>query len=76
LIDKNKIIYVFIFYVKKKSNLKMNSSEEDCNRTIRVDYPYLVEKCSSVTIIIDDNIKLAATIWMPKSCFLLLKNIY
>jgi hypothetical protein len=54
----------------------MNSSEEDCNRTIRVDYPYLVEKCSSVTIIIDDNIKLAATIWMPKSCFLLLKNIY
>lgn len=56
--------------------IKMNSSEEDCNRKIRVDYPYLVEKWSSVTIIIDDNIKLAATIWMPKSCFILLKNIF
>lgn len=45
----------------------MNLPEDDCPRNIRYEYPYLVEKWSSVTITLDDNIKLAANIWMPKS---------
>jgi hypothetical protein len=46
----------------------MDSSIVDgCNPSIRTEYPYLIEKCSTVTIEIEDNIKLAATIWMPKS---------
>lgn len=34
---------------------------------IRVDFPYDIEKLSNISIVVDENIKLAATIWMPKS---------
>jgi hypothetical protein len=40
--------------------------DENC-RSIRNEYPYIIEKCSRITIVVDDNIKLAATIWMPQS---------
>ncbi len=43
------------------------SSNDDSHRRIRTEYPYFIEKYSSVTIILDDNIKLAATLWIPKS---------
>jgi hypothetical protein len=36
----------------------MDSSIVDgCNPSIRTEYPYLIEKCSTVTIEIEDNIK-------------------
>jgi hypothetical protein len=41
--------------------------------SIRKIYPYLIEKYSSVTIEIEDNIKLSATIWMPQSFIILFK---
>lgn len=38
---------------------------------IRTEFPYDVQKFTQVTIILQDNIKLAATLWIPKSfiCF-------
>jgi hypothetical protein len=45
----------------------MSLSGEDSHRRIRSEFPYLVEKCSTVTIVLDDNIKLAGTLWIPKS---------
>ena len=37
------------------------------NRRIRTEYPYLIEKHTAITIVLDDNVKLAATLWLPKS---------
>jgi predicted acyl esterase len=42
----------------------------NCEPSIRNEYPYIVEKLSSITIVLDDGVKLAATIWMPISCIL------
>ena len=42
------------------------SYSNDSNRRIRNEYPYFIEKISTITIVLDDNIKLAATLWMPK----------
>jgi hypothetical protein len=46
---------------------RMTLFDKDSNRIIRTEYPYFIEKYSSITIILNDNIKLAATLWMPKS---------
>ncbi|CAF5051668.1 unnamed protein product, partial [Rotaria sp. Silwood1] len=43
-----------------------SSNVDDCDPSIRNEYPYIIEKYSSITIELEDNIKLAATIWMPK----------
>ena len=37
------------------------------NRSIRTDFPYTIDKLTTVTIVLDDGIQLAANIWMPKS---------
>ncbi|CAF0802533.1 unnamed protein product [Adineta ricciae] len=39
--------------------------KENCS--IRTDFPYELDKLTTVTIILDDGIQLAANIWMPKS---------
>ncbi|CAF4835932.1 unnamed protein product [Rotaria sp. Silwood1] len=44
-----------------------SSNVDDCDPSIRNEYPYIIEKYSSITIELEDNIKLAATIWMPKN---------
>ncbi|CAF3320269.1 unnamed protein product, partial [Rotaria sp. Silwood2] len=44
----------------------MKPSEKDVNRRIRSEFPYKVEKSTQVSIAVDDNIQLAATIWMPR----------
>ena len=41
--------------------------EKDFHRTIRSEFPYGVEKLREMSILVDNHIKLAATIWMPKS---------
>ncbi|CAF3562233.1 unnamed protein product [Adineta steineri] len=42
-------------------------SPKNSNRSIRTEYPYIIEKFSSITVLLNDGIKLAATIWMPKN---------
>ncbi|CAF5007338.1 unnamed protein product, partial [Rotaria sp. Silwood1] len=43
----------------------MKSTEKDTHRRIRSEFPYKVEKLTQISIAVDDNIQLAATIWMP-----------
>ncbi|CAF3607308.1 unnamed protein product [Rotaria sp. Silwood1] len=45
----------------------MKPSKKDVNRRIRSEFPYKVEKLTQVSIAVDDNIQLAATIWMPRN---------
>ncbi len=44
-------------------------------RSILHEYPYIIEKCSRITIIVDANVKLAGTIWMPQSWILFQKKV-
>ena len=44
-----------------------SSHEKEFHRIIRTQFPYKVEKLTQVSIPVDHNIKLAATIWMPQS---------
>ena len=39
----------------------------DVTRSIRKQFPYVVEKKTEITIELSDRIKLAATAWIPKS---------
>ena len=48
--------------------------EKDFHRTIRSEFPYEVEKLREISIPVDNHIKLAATIWMPKSRICLFSN--
>ena len=46
----------------------MSTSKVDYDhRSIRTEYPYMIEKMTSITIVLDDGVKLAATLWMPQS---------
>ncbi|CAF2658716.1 unnamed protein product [Rotaria sp. Silwood2] len=45
----------------------MKPSGKDVNRRIGSEFPYKVEKLTQVSIAVDDNIQLAATIWMPQN---------
>ncbi|CAF1082531.1 unnamed protein product [Rotaria sordida] len=44
-----------------------SSCEKEFHRIIRTEFPYKVEKLTQVSIPVDHDIKLAATIWMPQN---------
>jgi predicted acyl esterase len=54
----------------------MTSSNVDHHRFVRTEFDYVVEKLTQVTIPLDDNVKLAATIWMPTSYTLFMEKDY
>jgi hypothetical protein len=53
-----------------------STTSNDNLRSIRSEYPYIVEKLSSITITLHNNLKLAATIWMPKSLIISNKCLF
>ena len=47
--------------------MSSSESDEDFHPRIRNEFPYDVQKFPQVTIVLEDNIKLAATLWIPTS---------
>lgn len=45
----------------------MNLFGESSHERIRHDFPYDIKKLTQISIPVDENVQLAATIWMPQS---------